>query len=85
MYLNIELIYPDRRGQILGVLHNPKHEWFYISDMTPEEVIIFNIYDNKGRAHLAHSALDGLSEKHSSAGAQNAPRKSIETRTLIRF
>jgi hypothetical protein len=84
-WLDIELIYPDRRGQILGLLHNPKHEWFYISDMTPEEVIIFNIYDNKGRAHLAHSALDGLSEKHSSAGAQNAPRKSIETRTLIRF
>ena len=79
-WINIELIYPDRKGQILGVKANPKHEWFYFSDMTPDNAIIFNIYDNKGRPHLAHSAID-IVEKHPVI----LPRKSIETRTLVRY
>lgn len=79
-WMTIELIYPDRRGQILGVAANSEHEWFYQSTMQPEELIIFNIYDNRGRPHLAHSALD-------IAGQSDAvsPRKSIETRTLVRY
>lgn len=79
-WLNIELIYPDRKGQILGVTANPKHDWFYQSNMTPNEVIIFNIYDNQGRPHLAHSALDIANQSKA-----DVPRKSIETRTLVRY
>ncbi|MEM9101819.1 MAG: CmcJ/NvfI family oxidoreductase [Pseudomonadota bacterium] len=79
-WINIELIYPDRIGQILGVVANPKHQWFYLSKMTPTEAIIFNIYDNKNRPHLAHSALD-----IESGTTPSKPRKSIETRVLIRY
>lgn len=79
-WLTIELIYPDRKGQILGVTANPKHDWFYQSNMTPDDVIIFNIYDNKGRPHLAHSALDVAGQNK-----VDVPRKSIETRTLVRY
>lgn len=79
-WMNIELEYPDRKGQILGVAENKTHEWFYQSDMTPEEAIIFNIYDNRGRPHLAHSALDMEGDT-----AVTKPRKSIETRTLVRY
>lgn len=79
-WMNIELIYPDRLGQILGVAANPNHEWFYLSDMTPDEVTIFNIYENKGRPYLAHSALDV--EEQAPA---TLPRKSIETRTLVLY
>jgi len=78
--MTIELIYPDRKGQILGVGANPKHEWFYQSNMTPNEVVIFNIYDNRGQPHLAHSALDIANQPDNSP-----PRKSIETRTLVRY
>lgn len=79
-WMTIELIYPDRLGQILGVAANDDHEWFYMSRMTPDDVAIFSIYDNKGRPFLAHSALD-------MGGSQNvrAPRKSIESRTLVRY
>lgn len=79
-WMDIGLIYPDRFGQILGVAENPAHKWFYQSQMTPEEVVLFNIYDNTGRPHLAHSALD-------MAGDDKAfvPRKSIESRTLVRY
>ncbi|MEM7068104.1 MAG: CmcJ/NvfI family oxidoreductase [Pseudomonadota bacterium] len=79
-WMPIQLIYPDRMGQILGVAHNAEHDWFYLSGMQPEEVAIFNIYDNRGLPHLAHSALDIESSADS-----NTPRKSIESRTLVRY
>ncbi|MEM8984235.1 MAG: CmcJ/NvfI family oxidoreductase [Pseudomonadota bacterium] len=79
-WMNIDLIYPDRVGQILGVAANRNHEWFYQSRMTPDEVAIFNIYDNAGRSHVGHSALD-LEPPTDSL----AIRKSIESRTLVRF
>ncbi len=79
-WMTIELIYPDRKGQILGVASNPEHEWFYQSNMQPNEVVIFNIYDNQQRPHLAHSALDIVEQSVS-----RLQRKSIETRTLVRY
>jgi len=78
-WMTIQLIYPDRVGQILGVAAGTGHDWFYLSDMTPEDVAIFNIYDNKGAPFLAHSALDMDGAKSA------APRKSIESRTLVRY
>ena len=79
-WMDIGLIYPDRLGQILGVAANPSHEWFFKSEMTPTEAIIFNIYDNTGRPHLAHSALDLPGDS-----GVTIPRKSIESRTLVRY
>lgn len=79
-WMDIGLIYPDRLGQILGVAGNQDHQWFYRSQMTPDEAIIFNIYDSGGRPHLAHSALDLPSDVHATT-----PRQSIESRTLIRY
>ena len=79
-WMTIELIYPDRLGQILGVAANTEHDWFYMSRMTPDEVTIFNIYDNRGRPFLGHSALDMENPADSTA-----PRKSIESRTLLRY
>lgn len=79
-WMTIELIYPDRTGQILGIAANPEHDWFYLSNMTPDEIAIFNIYDNGGRAFLGHSALD-----MENASGSVPPRKSIESRTLVRY
>lgn len=79
-WMNIELIYPDRKGQILGVSANASHEWFFLSEMTPKEAIVFNIFDNQKRPHLAHSALDVIG-----GATSTLPRQSIETRTLVRY
>ena len=79
-WMDIGLIYPDRFGEILGVAANPAHEWFFMSEMTPQEAVIFNIYDNTGRPHLAHSALDLPGDATAAI-----PRKSIESRTLVRY
>ncbi len=79
-WMDIDLIYPDRVGQILGVAANPAHHWFYKSGMSPSDIAIFNIYDNSGRPHLAHSALDLPGDAQAVV-----PRKSIESRTLVRY
>ncbi|MES1928132.1 hypothetical protein SADO_02715 [Salinisphaera dokdonensis CL-ES53] len=79
-WLTIKLIYPDRVGSILGLVANNAHEWVYLSDMTPDEVAFFNIYDNQGKPSIAHSALDMVCD-HSA----EIPRKSIESRALVRY
>ncbi|MEM6583177.1 MAG: CmcJ/NvfI family oxidoreductase, partial [Pseudomonadota bacterium] len=47
-WVTIDLVYTDRKGEILGVAANQHHEWLYRSQMTPDEVVIFNTYDNDG-------------------------------------
>ncbi|WP_170416396.1 CmcJ/NvfI family oxidoreductase [Ruegeria atlantica] len=79
-WILLDLIYPDRKGQIMGLVGNLKHEWIYQSKMTPDEVAIFNIYDNQGLASIAHSALDMVEDPNITT-----VRKSIESRTLVRY
>lgn len=79
-WVTIDLIYPDRIGQIMGLIANENHEWVYKSFMTPDDVVIFNIYDNRGRPSIGHSALDMDKEVDAPS-----PRMSIESRTLVRY
>jgi len=79
-WILLDLIYPDRRGQIMGLVGNPKHDWLYRSRMTPDEVAFFNIYDNRGLPSIAHSALDMIEDP-----SVTTIRKSIESRTLVRY
>ena len=76
----IDLVYPDRRGHIMGLSSNPAHQWIHWDGMTPDEVVFFNIYDNRGRPSVAHSALDLVDPP---VGA--SVRQSIESRTLVRI
>ncbi|MEM0950434.1 MAG: CmcJ/NvfI family oxidoreductase [Pseudomonadota bacterium] len=79
-WILLDLIYPDRKGQILGLVGNPDHDWVYQSKMTPGEVAFFNIYDNRGLPSIAHSALDMVEDS-----SVTSTRKSIESRTLVRY
>ncbi|WP_299596352.1 CmcJ/NvfI family oxidoreductase [uncultured Tateyamaria sp.] len=79
-WILLDLIYPDRKGQIMGLVGNPDHEWIYQSVMTPDEVAFFNIYDNRGLPSIGHSALDMVEDP-----SLTSIRKSIESRTLVRY
>ncbi|MEM7494512.1 MAG: CmcJ/NvfI family oxidoreductase, partial [Pseudomonadota bacterium] len=74
-WILLDLIYPDRKGQIMGLVGSPDHEWVYQSKMTPTEVAVFNIYDNRGLPSIAHSALDMIEDP-----SVTSIRKSIESR-----
>lgn len=79
-WIEIDLLYPDRKGQIMGLAAGTKHQWIYRSRMTPEEVAYFNIYDNSGRPCVGHSAVDLVEDL-----SVTTIRQSIESRTLVRF
>lgn len=79
-WMLIDLIYPDRRGHIMGLAANPGHEWLYRSRMTPDEIAFFNIYDNRGLPSVGHSAMERTEDP-----AVTTIRKSLESRTLLRL
>ncbi|MEM9148562.1 MAG: CmcJ/NvfI family oxidoreductase [Pseudomonadota bacterium] len=79
-WILIDLIYPDRRGHIMGLVASAGHEWLYRSKMTPDEVAYFNIYDNRERPSIGHSAVDLVEDE-----TVHSIRKSIESRTLVRY
>jgi hypothetical protein len=61
----------------LGV-YDPSHRWFYFSNMSPREVILFKGYDTAHEEQtVLHTAFSDL-ERHSHA----TPRKSIEARFI---
>ena len=77
--IGIDLVYPQRKGEVMGCLYNNKHQWIYLSEMDPDELVLFMMFDNAGRSPVVHSAFDFIN-------ASNAPaRKSIESRILVRF
>ena len=76
---NIVLKYPDRKGEVLGLIHSNEHHWVYLSEMSPDEIVVFNVYDNKGRSTIAHSALELDGDD------KTFVRQSIESRLLVRF
>jgi len=82
----IKLVYPHRVGETYGVrpagAHRTDggHQWHYLSEQTPEEVMLIKCFDSKvdGRARrVPHSAF--VDEEFGDA----EPRESIEVRTLV--
>lgn len=79
--IETDLIYKDRKGEVLQLAHNPDQRWYYFPDMTRDEAMVFKCYDslNDGRARFtAHTAFNDPNS------ALDAPeRVSIEARTLV--
>jgi hypothetical protein len=82
-WVESDLKYRDRTGEVYSITFNPAHRWFYFPQMQRDEAILLKCYDSKddGRARFtAHSAFDDPTSP------PNAPaRESIETRTLVFF
>ncbi|KAH8174861.1 methyltransferase [Sarocladium implicatum] len=75
-----ELIYPNRRGETYAVKHDPKHQWYYKSELSPDEVILIKCFDSKkdGRARrVPHTAF------HIPGTEDAESRESIEVRALV--
>ena len=53
------LIYPHFEGETYSVKHNPEHKWYFLSDQTPEEVLLIKCFDSEtDKARLTpHSAF----------------------------
>jgi hypothetical protein len=76
-----DLVYPHRVGETYSVKYSPEHRWFYVPDMTPDEVLLLKCFDSKadGTARFApHSAFADPTTPNDAS-----PRESIELRTLV--
>lgn len=68
--------------EISQIKYNPAHRWYYFSDVTPEEALVFTQIE--GRAGRARYCLhSSVANPHAPAGAPE--RESVETRVLCAF
>ena len=82
-FVDTDLKYRDRTGEVSSVRHNPAHRWHYLKNMRPDEVLFLKCFDSDrgGRARFtAHSAF-----ADPTTPADAPARESIEARTLVFF
>ena len=78
-----DLLYNNRKGEIFQLRHSEGQDWFYFSDMQPDEVVLLKCFDNAtdGPArYTGHGAFE-----NPLAEPRVPPRESIEVRTMISF
>ena|ERR1700761_5306903 len=78
----IKFIFADRDSSVFSLRHDKRHEWFYLRDQSPNEIVLFKCYDSVDDGTTArccpHSAFTDTSSP------PNAPhRESIEVRALL--
>ena len=64
---------------IYQVAHSPRQQWYYYSDMTPDEVLLIKTYDSRG---VVGRGCPHCSFANLSAPATAPPRRSVELRVL---
>ncbi|KAK5171084.1 uncharacterized protein LTR77_004228 [Saxophila tyrrhenica] len=77
-----DIVFSDRVVENLLVQHNPKQEWYFISDQTPSEAWVFLQADSNASGHLGvpHSSF----QRPDSAN-EGIPRESIEVRAIAYY
>lgn len=76
------------KGETLGVAANDRHRFFYMKDMTPDEVMLLKCFDSHGAG--LPGGKEGISVRtpHTAFFDENTPadapgRQSIEVRCLV--
>ncbi|MGD9982501.1 MAG: CmcJ/NvfI family oxidoreductase [Hyphomonadaceae bacterium] len=77
-----DIVYPDRRGEIYGLSHNPQQRWFYYPDLALDEAIMIKCYDSRTDVarFTPHTAFESQLTRFGVP-----PRESIEFRTIAFF
>jgi hypothetical protein len=82
-FVQTDLKYRDRTGEVYSVAYNPNHRWYYFPKMRKDEALLLKCYDSAtdGRARFtSHTAFEDPTSP------PDAPyRQSIEARTLVFF
>ena len=88
-FLVAQHIYPNRVGDVIRVLGNAAHKWYY-SEMRHDEALIFKVFDSSSELglctaddcppHTGHTSF-----KLEQADERTASRESIECRVLAEF
>ena len=81
-FVETDLRYPDRSGEIYSVTGRDTHRWYYYPAQRADEALLLKCYDSDPNraAFTAHTAFDDPTTRPDSP-----PRESIEVRTLAFF
>jgi hypothetical protein len=82
-YVAVDLVYPDRTGEVYYTVHSSGQRWFYFSRMQLNEAMLFKCFDSAQDGRTRYTAHTGFANPH--APAETPPRESIEVRTLLCF
>jgi len=82
-YIAVDLVYPDRTGEIYQNAHSDGQRWFYFSRMQRNEAMLLKCFDTARDGRTRYTAHSGFANPH--APADTPPRESIEVRTLLSF
>ncbi|KAK0118546.1 hypothetical protein ONS95_007434 [Cadophora gregata] len=74
-------IIPENVGEVYYLTYNPKHQWYWLEEQTPEEPLIFVMYDTKDGPHGRF--CPHVSFKNPRCPEDAPPRESIETRSIV--
>lgn len=77
-----DLIFPQRRGEIYLVAHNPAQRWLYVPDLQPDEAVLIKCWDSDPSV-ARFAPHTGFEDPTTPAGTK--PRESIEFRTIAFF
>lgn len=77
-----DIVYPDRRGEIYGLTHNPRQRWYYYPDLGLDEALLIKCYDSRTDVarFTPHTAFASPLTPPDAP-----PRESIEFRTIAFF
>ncbi len=76
------LVFPNRRGEIYNLRHNPAQRWLYIPDLRPDEAILIKCWDSDTSV-AQFTPHAGFEDPSTPPGTP--PRESIEFRTIAFF
>ncbi|KAI0428255.1 methyltransferase [Xylaria sp. FL1042] len=76
------------RGETMGVAASDKHRFYYVKDMTPDEVLLLKCYDSWGEGEPDGKKGLAVRTPHTAfedpaTPADAKPRESIEVRALV--
>jgi hypothetical protein len=76
-----DLVYQHRVGETYQVTFSPEHRWFYIPDMTADEVLLLKCFDSNTNGVARFAPHTAFADPTTPADA--LPRESIELRALV--
>ena len=75
--------YAHRTAYVYHITYDPRHAWFYFPDMTPNEALMFKVFDSDRNANARYTAHTAFDDPNTRPDAR--PRESVETRALAFF
>lgn len=80
-WVEADIVYPERTGQIYLATHSIGHRWYYVPAMRPDELWAFKSYDSRRDVPARMTPHCAFDDVHAPAGVP--ARRSIEVRCLV--